>query len=130
MALCPELIINKNKEKNVDNYYVDDVIKEENEIEIPLKYENNTIENNIKNDLLIDEYNQNKIFHQKAKSGNDFKEILSNSPKILGKLTLKKNIKFNLKKAKNFINVKRNNISDFSKTFCILKFIFDNLFIL
>ena len=28
MALCPELIINKNKEKNVNNYYVDDVIKE------------------------------------------------------------------------------------------------------
>ena len=118
MALCPELIINKNKEKNVDNYYVDDVIKEENEIEIPLKYENNTIENNIKNDLLIDEYNQNKIFHQKAKSGNDFKEILKNSTKILGKKKKKKNIKFNIKKAKNFINVKRNNISDFSKTFC------------
>ncbi len=119
LALCPELIINKNKEKNLDNYYVDDVIKEENEIEIPLKNENNTIENNIKlKGLLIDEYNQNKIFHQKAKSGNDFKEILTNSPKISRKLTLKKHIKNNIKKAKNLIDIKRQNLSDFSKTFC------------
>ena len=117
LALCPELILNKNKEKNLDNYYVDDIIKEENEIEV--KYENNTIENNIKlKGSLIDENNQNKIFHQKAKSGNDFKEFLSSSPIISRKLTLKKNIKYNIKKAKNIINIKRQNLSDFSKTFC------------
>ena len=56
----------KNKEKNFDNYYVDDVIKEDIENENPLKQDNNSIDNN-KNikDLMININYSNKIYHKK-----------------------------------------------------------------
>ena len=88
-------LMSKNKEKNLDNYYVDDVIKEEIEIENPLKQDNNTIENKKSKDLIIDINTPIKIFHQKSKSGNCFKGLISNSPKISKKKILSKKQKKN-----------------------------------
>ena len=68
LALCPELKT-KNKEKNLDNYYVDDVIKEEIEIDNynnVFNNSNNNVNNNNNNDNLFnpfinnDEINENK----------------------------------------------------------------------
>ena len=116
LALCPELMT-KNKEKNLDNYYVDDVIKEEIEIENPLKQDNNTIENKKSKDLIIDINTPIKIFHQKSKSGNCFKGLISNSPKISKKNSIKKEKEKEKEKEKNIINLNRKNIRNFSRIF-------------
>ena len=129
LALYPELMSSKNKEKNFDNYYVDDVIKEDIENENPLKQDNNSIDNN-KNikDLMININYSNKIYHKKSKSGNYINNILSNFPKNTNQKILKKeftNKKINENHYQNnnnhIININRKifqNVQNISRTFC------------
>ena len=130
LALYPDLMSSKNKEKNFDNYYVDDVIKEEIENENPLKQDNNSIDNNKKiKDLMININYSNKVYHKKSKSGYYINHALSNSPQNLNKKILKKEfsnkkINFNHCKNKNnnnIININRKifqNVQNISRTFC------------
>ena len=129
LALYPELMSSKNKEKNFDNYYVDDVIKEEIENENPLKQDNNSIDNNKKiKDLIININYSNKVYHKKSKSGYYINHALSNSPQNLNKKKIKKefsNKKINLnhyqnKDYNNIIHINRKffqNVYYISRTF-------------
>ena len=129
LALYPDLMSSKNKEKNFDNYYVDDVIKEEIENENPLKQDNNSIDNNKKiKDLIININYSNKVYHKKSKSGNYINHYLSNSPQNLNKKKIKKefsNKKINLnhyqnKDYNNIIHINRKffqNVYYISRTF-------------
>ena len=98
LALFPEIL--KNKKISSSNYTVNDIIKEENEIE------NLTKENNEKSIKLINQNlnteNKNfekKIFHKKSKSGNCIQKLLN--VKIESLLNFNKN---NQVKNNNLLN--------------------------
>ena len=108
LALFPEML--KNKKISSSNYTVNEIIKEENEIE------NLTKENNEKSIKLINKTlnteNKNfekKIFHKKSKSGNCIQKLLNNKIEYL--LNFNKN---NQVKNNNLLNHVLNNFKTIS----------------
>ena len=98
LALCPDSL--KNNKKSSSNYMVNETIKEENEIEVLTKENNNNEKKCIKvkknKDLLIETRNiHKKISHKKSKSGNCIKELLINYPNKINQYI------FNIHKNKN-----------------------------
>ena len=98
LALCPDSL--KNNKKSSSNYMVNETIKEENEIEVLTKENNNNEKKCIKvkknKDLLIETRNiHKKISHKKSKSGNCIKDLLINYPNKINQFI------FNIHKNKN-----------------------------
>ncbi len=116
LALFPEILKNKNFISS--NYTVNEIIKEENEIE------NLTKENNEKSIKLINKTLntenkdfEKKIFHKKSKSGNCIQKLLNNKIEYL--LNFNKN---NQVKNNNILNHVLNNFKTISPYYTKLYF--------
>ena len=116
LALFPEILKNKNFISS--NYTVNEIIKEENEIE------NLTKENNEKSIKLINKTLntenkdfEKKIFHKKSKSGNCIQKLLNNKIEYL--LNFNKN---NQVKNNNLLNHVLNNFKTISPYYTKLYF--------